>query len=208
MNKNLWLKRIRNICGFLGMILPWISLLGAYLAYKNGAKIDWNILSISETYYFTPALSAVLTAASIVLMTYDGYDLKDNLITTISGVFGICIVLFPCSGVIDEPNVGYFQIPVNISNVIHCVSAGIFFILLAINSFFLFTKGEENPTKEKKIRNLIYRICGIGMTGSFLLMPLPHFFAQAFIVEAIALTFFGISWLVKGQVFGLLADKN
>ena len=39
MNKNLWLKRIRNICGFLGMILPWISLLGAYLAYKNGADV-------------------------------------------------------------------------------------------------------------------------------------------------------------------------
>jgi len=207
MNKNLWLKRIRNICGFLGMILPWISLLGAYLAYKNGANVNWNNLSISQTYYFTPALAAILTSAAIVLMTYDGYDFKDNLITTISGAFGICIVLFPCSGVLNG-NVGYFQMPVSISNKFHCLSAVIFFGLLAFNSFFLFTIGENKPTKEKKIRNLIYRVCGVGMVGSFLLMLLPHFFAQTFIVEAIALTFFGISWLVKGQVFGLLADKN
>jgi hypothetical protein len=79
--------------------------------------------------------------------------------------------------------------------------------LLAFNSFFLFTLGEDEPTKEKKIRNLIYRICGIGMIGSFLLMLMPHFFARTFIVETIALTFFGISWLVKGQAFGILVDK-
>jgi hypothetical protein len=207
MNKNLWLKRIRNICGFLGMILPWISLLGAYLAYKNGADVNWKDLSISQTYYFTPALASILTAASIVLITYDGYEFKDNLITTISGVFGICIVLFPCSGVLNG-NVGYFQIPIKISSKLHCISAVIFFGLLAINSFFLFTLGENKPTKEKKIRNLIYRICGIGMIGSFLLMLIPHFFAQTFIVEAIALTFFGVSWLVKGQALGILKDKN
>ena len=26
-----WLKRIRNLAGFLGMVLPWFSLLGAAL---------------------------------------------------------------------------------------------------------------------------------------------------------------------------------
>ena len=31
LNKELWLKRIRNLAGFLGMILPWFSLLGAAL---------------------------------------------------------------------------------------------------------------------------------------------------------------------------------
>jgi hypothetical protein len=40
-------------------------------------------------------------------------------------------------------------------------------------------------------------------------MPLPiHFFAKTFIVEAIALTFFGVSWLVKGEVFGILSDDE
>ena len=31
LNKELWLKRIRNLACFLGMILPWISLIGAVI---------------------------------------------------------------------------------------------------------------------------------------------------------------------------------
>ena len=47
------------------------------------------------------------------------------------------------------------------------------------------------------------------MLAALILMPLKNidFFAKTFIIEAIALTFFGISWLVKGQAFGLFADK-
>ena len=45
-------------------------------------------------------------------------------------------------------------------------------------------------------------LCGMA------LVLLPTFNAQVFIAEAIALTFFGISWLVKGEVFGLLSDDK
>lgn len=59
----------------------------------------------------------------------------------------------------------------------------------------------------KRVRNIIYRVCGVGMLAALVLMVLPiQFFAKTFIVETIALTFFGISWLVKGQVFGLFKD--
>jgi hypothetical protein len=38
-------------------------------------------------------------------------------------------------------------------------------------------------------------------------MVIPvDFFAKTFVVEAIALTFFGVSWLVKGEFLGLLSD--
>lgn len=209
-DSNLWLKRIRNLAGFLGMILPWLSLLGAVIVSKSVGVPEtfWETLSISATYYITPPLTGVLTAAAIVLMCYDGYDWRDNLITTISGFFGLGVVIFPCSCSVSTPLTGFFQLPVNISNIIHCSSAVIFFILLATNSLFLFTLGESN-TKQKKIRNIIYRVCGIGMICAMALMVIPvSFFAKTFIVEAIALTFFGISWLVKGQVFGLFADKK
>ena len=211
MNKELWLRRIRNIAGFLGMMLPWLSLLGSVLYSKYVFPLEdsfWRNLSISETYYITPALPIVLGASSIVLMCYDGYNLKDNVVTTISGVFGILIVLFPCNPSLPIfENVGYFCIPVSVSNVIHCVSAVVFFLLLAYNSLFLFTLGDSD-TKMKKIRNLIYRVCGVGMIASMAMVFLPHFYAKTFVIEALALTFFGISWLVKGQPFGLLSDKN
>lgn len=210
MSKDLWLRRIRNLAGFLGMILPWISLIGAIIVSNTtGVPAEfWPTLSISATYYICPALTGILTAASVVLMCYDGYSLRDNIVTTISGIFGIMIVLFPCACTVSGEMVGFFQLPVAISNTIHCASACAFFILLSINSLFLFTIGEKEPTKQKKIRNIIYRVCGIGMICALILMVLPvSFFAKTFVVEAIALTFFGISWLVKGQVFGILKDK-
>ena len=203
------MRRVRNLAGFLGMILPWLSLIGASIVAKTVGVPDdfWRTLSISATYYITPFLTGILTAAAIVLMCYDGYDWRDNVVTTVSGVFGIMIVLFPCNCTVATDYVGAFQLPVSVSNFVHCFSACAFFILLSINSLFLFTLGESG-TKMKKIRNIIYRVCGIGMLSALILMVLPiNFFAKTFIVEAIALTFFGISWLVKGQVFNLFSDK-
>lgn len=208
-NSELWLKRIRNLVGFLGMILPWLSLMGAGIVAKTTGVPDdfWRTLSISATYYITPFLTGILTSAAIVLMCYNGYDWRDNVVTTISGVFGIMIVLFPYNCTVATDYVGAFQLPVGVSSFVHCFSACAFFILLSINSLFLFTLGESG-TKMKKIRNIIYRVCGIGMLSALILSVLPiNFFAKAFIVEAIALTFFGISWLVKGQVFNLFSDK-
>jgi hypothetical protein len=209
MNKDLWLKRVRNYAGFLGMILPILSLLGAIIYSFNHELPSnfWRTLSISATYYINPSLVGVLTTASVILMCYDGYSKLDNLVTTLSGVFGIGIVLFPCNCSVSGDFVGYFQLSVKLSNMIHCTCAVIFFCLLAYNSLFLFTLCESD-TKQKKIRNIIYRVCGIGMLCSMVLMPLPiYFFAKTFIVEMLALFFFGISWLVKGQALGILADK-
>ena len=213
-----WLKRIRVFAGVLGMTLPWIAMLGAFIVSKAQPQIIpeyfWTKLSISETYYVTPALAGVLTTAAVVLMSYKGYSLLDHVITSLSGVFGIMIVLFPCNCpmVTNETLVGFFQLPAKTSDIIHCTSAVIFFILLAFNSIFLFTKDgndkNQELSKQKKIKNFIFRVCGVGMLGGMALVLFPTFDAQIFIAEAIALTFFGISWLVKGEVFGLLADKK
>ena len=197
------------------MILPWVALLGTFLASKH---IDitptfWKELSISATYYVTPALTGILTTAAVVLMCYDGYDRKDDIATTASGVFGLMIVLFPCRCDLSPDNVGLFQLPVDLSFIIHSVSAVCFFLLLSYISICRFTKthpGKDNErTKQKIKRDTIYRICGYGMLAALVFIPIPiHFPAKIFIVETIALTFFGISWLVKGQAFGLLADEE
>lgn len=217
MNKELWMKRIRNYAGFLGAILPWLCLAGYYFAYRFGTMgLPQSFPdSMSITYYVSPVLAMILTTASIVLMTYDGYDLQDNLVTTISGVFGILIVLFPCGNsnqVFQAMNIsthaGYFQTPVALNKIIHNASACIFFCLLAYNSFFLFTKSEGTMTVQKKIRNAIYRICAIGMLFPMVFMILPiSINHKTFWVEAVALTFFGLSWLTKGQALGIIRDK-
>ena len=79
-------------------------------------------------------------------------------------------------------------------------------MLLSINSMFLFTLGKSD-TKNKKIKNIIFRVCAVGMIGGLVLIPLPiEFRSKIFISEAIALTFFAVSWLVKSEIFGFLSD--
>ena len=214
----IWLKRIRNFIGILGIILPWVSLVGAILVDRAGSLDEyfWYNLSISATYYVTPPLVGILTTAAVVLMCYKGHDLTDHIITSISGVFGILIVIFPCYCSAATQIVGFFQLPVGISHTVHCISAVAFFLLLSYMSMFQFTKhkkkddgtGDEPLSKNKRIKNIIFRVCAVGMICALILV-LPCFKeipAHTFIGETVALTFFGISWLVKGEFLGFLAD--
>lgn len=188
--------RLRVVLGSLAILLPWI------VALLAGGIPS----SISATYYLDQCITpfmGILISSSILLMCYKGYDLQDDIILTLSGIFGLCICLFPTFTDTKE-FVGTFQIPVEVSSTLHNVSAILFFALLSYNSMFLFTKGDSNPTKNKKIRNIIYIVCGIGMIASFAILLLPKFEIQVWLVETIALFFFGVSFLTKADIFPFL----
>lgn len=201
-------KRMRIMIGVLGMILPWLVAL---------ITLSWPE-SISITYYSLFAVGTfmvVLGSAGILLINYKGYSLIDDITSTIAGVFGLFICLFPCSNIVEgqDINVGILHLPSSTSNIIHTISAVIFFSTLAFMSFFLFTKSSGELTKQKKIKNIIYRVCGIGMLAAFslfLLNLIPSFncYNLVWIVEAIALFFFGVSWIVKADAFPLLKDNK
>ena len=205
--------KLRKILGWLGLLLPWISAI-LYMLFE--VKTFSLPHSISDTYYYNSCISPfmiILGSAGILLICYEGYDKQDKLICTISGILGLCICLFPCSDLREPAElVGTFQLPAAFSGALHYISAVGFFLLLAYNSLFLFTKSSGELTAEKKKRNLIFKICGIGMVASFiLLLPLKLLgvFSAVWIIEAIALFFFGISWLTKSQCYKwLFKDKN
>lgn len=97
--------------------------------------------------------------------------------------------------------------PVVISGWIHNIAAVVFFGLLAYNVLFLFTKSSGVMTDNKKKRNIIYKICGIGMIVALLGIVLVNIFsiyAGTWAVEAVALFFFGIAFLTKADVYPLL----
>lgn len=184
--------RLRAMVGWLGMLLPWIVVL--LIGYFPG--------SISETWYTNActAFMIILGSASFLLISYKGYDKLDDIILTCSGIAGLGICLFPCTGPITG-KVGTFMVDVGVSNIIHCICAVIFFGLLSYNSIFLFTKSSGEMTKKKKIRNIIYRICGVGMVASFLMLLLPYFRIQIWLMETVALFFFGVSFLTKADIY-------
>lgn len=204
--------RLRCTIGWLGMLLPWLVLA---LSFAHGYGFPD---SISMTYYFEPCITPfmiVLGSAGLLLFSYKGYDKQDDIVCSLAGVFGLCICLFPCmiTTIYDADQiVGTFQIAQNISGIIHNISAGLFFGLLAYNSLFLFTKSSGIMTENKKKRNIIFRICGIGMIASFLaLIPviICNLYGGVWIIEAFALAFFGISWLTKADCYPwLFADKK
>lgn len=186
----------RNFLGFLGMILPFLCILGGL--FVDNKTVGWWY-SISVTYYITPALSIVLGACSVFLMCYRSYEKIDTVINTLSGIFGLLIILFPCKNPYGFNYVGFFQIPVTVSNIIHLSSAVIFFLLLVFNIYFLFTKGHSRS------RNNIYYSCSYIMLGSMilyvilkLLKLLPDW--SVMLLESILLLCFGFAWLVKGRV--------
>ena len=201
--KSLDTVRLRKTIGWLGFALPWIVLI---LCVIFGCAPEGHLFpdSISATYYFAPTITPfmiILGAAGIVLICYRGYTWVDDLINTLTGIFALCICLFPCFNG-SYGAVGTFQVPVEISGWIHNISAALFFLLLAYNCIFLFTKSSGEMTRNKKIRNIIYYVCGGGMATSLIaILFLGSVYSGTWWVEAIALAFFGIAYLTKADVY-------
>lgn len=202
-------KQLRCFIGALGMALPVIVVILS-LAFGYGFPN-----SISATYFVPSCVTPfmiILGSAGVLLMCYRGYNIVDNLLNTAAGIFAWCICLFPCAA--KSGNIGTFQLMANTSDTIHMISALLFFGILAYNSLFQFTKGSDNPTPNKKKRNIVFRVCGIGMIVSFVLLPLvnlgildvPH---VIWVIEFIALQFFGVSWITKANCIPFLfCDKE
>jgi hypothetical protein len=205
-------KTLRRLIGILGILLPLINILGGYLIAKTPVQ-----QSISMYYYtnMRDFLVGLMFVVSFFLITYKGYSLIDLIVSTITGITGLGVAIFPCIGDLSiTQRVGIFQLSQSTSNYIHLTCAVLFFILLAINSMFLFTRSDVNVTPQKKIRNVIYLVSGIvilvcvlGFLLSFILLSLEQRFDSKIllILESIALLAFGISWLIKGET--LFADK-
>lgn len=204
--------RLRCTIGWLGMLLPWIVLaLSCVFGYGFPN-------SISQTYYFEPCITPfmiILGSAGLLLFSYKGYDKQDDIICSLAGAFGLGICIFPCavSSVLDADQlVGTFQIVMNVSGWVHNICAILFFGLLAYNSLFLFTKSCGVMSDNKKKRNVIFKICGIGMILSFIaLIPVQIYglHGGVWAIETVALIFFGISWLTKADCYPwLFADKK
>jgi hypothetical protein len=207
-------RALRRLIGVFGILLPFINILGG-LVLTN--------IPVQETisdYYYTNMrdfLTGLLFVVSLFLITYKGYNLIDFVITAITGLFGLGMAIFPCYNEMNNvQRVGIFQLMPKTSDHFHLFCAALFFILLAVNSLFLFTRTNvKMVTPEKKIRNLLYRICGILILACVLVIFFCNLYLTReqlynvkiiLILETIALCAFGVSWLIKGRT--LFADKN
>jgi hypothetical protein len=203
---------LRKLIGVLGMLLPFACLFGGSI-FQNRPVLD----SISAYYHsnMRDILTGLLVGVSLFLITYKGYEFRDTLMAILSGIAGLGIATFPCASRIEPSSaVGVFQFTPPIAGYLHYGSSALFFILLGINSYFLFTLGDKkNWTKSKSIRNGIYRVCGLVIFASLITLATLSMIlgneliatVWTFAFETVMLLAFGISWLVKGET--LFTDK-
>jgi hypothetical protein len=215
----IWLTNsltLRKIIGVLGMAMP--LLLFILLYFDNG--LQHPLESISHYYYTRVGSVFVITLSLLAffLIVYKGKEPIDFYISLFAGVFALLVVLFPTNNITDICGDATKKYAVTIlpksdfRMYFHYTVAGLFFLCLSYMSFFLFTKSDKSPSKrglKKRIRNRIYRTCGILtvlaililFTGSLKIIPSEYFkeYPLTFWMETLAVESFGLAWLIKGE---------
>ncbi|HEY9595654.1 MAG TPA: DUF998 domain-containing protein [Spirochaetia bacterium] len=206
-------RNLKLFIGILGMALPLILVVGGLLYPAHTIQH-----SVSHYYHtdLRDVLVGTLASASILFMTYAGYGIIDDILTWAVGIAGIGVIVFPCPTFPEMPQapVGIFRLPQQLSGPIHFGCAGAFFLLLAINSIFLFTLSDKRSVGDaKRNRNIVYIVCGaviLACLAALLVLSLAakDFFGNssvALVFEAVMLLAFGFAWLVKADI-GLFRD--
>jgi hypothetical protein len=196
--------RHRQVIGYLGLALP-ILLVQFVRLRPNAASDQWSGTSISA-YYWTGAVSlfaGLLAALSLFLLTYRGYANEsrkyDRGAAIIAGIAAALVALFPTT-----PPKGIAPLPwwADWIGTTHIVAAITLFTMFAVFSLWLFRKTAPagQPAADKKRRNVIYLLCGIGILASMVWAVVEGLRGRSiFWPESLALILFAWSWLVKGQ---------
>ncbi len=206
---------LRKAVGILGLALP-VLLLGFFAWMNPGQKFPPSI----SHYYYTnmgPYFTGTLCAIALFMFAYNGPQVQDRRAAILVCVCALGIVFLPTNThlrISADVCPRVFLAANTLRNNLHYGLAALLFLTLAYFCLVLFTKtGEAHPTKQKLLRNRIYKICGwviIATVVAIILLsikPIARFYfarrmnASIFILETIALVAFGFSWLVKGETF-------
>ena len=201
-------KTLRKLVGILGIALPIVMTVYA-LAFSPCGNFESSISSYYHT-HMRNVLVGILCGVGVFMITYKGYDRRDTIASTLAGIFAISIAMFPTS----DPSLCEHNGLINSTiGVIHVLVSGGLFLTFAYMSIWLFTLSADGMTVKKRQRNGFYRACGWIVVACVVLIAL-HSFAgifpdslhPVFWFETIALVFFGISWLIKGEGIKALND--
>lgn len=196
--------------------IGWLAVaLGPLIIIVGWLDGDFPALTSISAYAGSCAsviFTSVLNIGAYNLDFYKGQGKIDFILTLVTGIGMSMVSLFPCN---EAFSTGHCVLPFigkTISNAIHCASAGVAFTGLGIVEFFIFTQGDGNPTKQKKIRNIIYRICGALIWVCEILILVFRAAGNLYdnykfiMLEITILELFGWPWLIKAGLF--LKDKK
>jgi hypothetical protein len=207
------LKAYRQALGILGMALPIADLLFGVVFCAGYTRSGFG--SISATHYDPQYLlfEGLVVAVGMFLIFYRGHDIKDFWISTVAGTGALVLSFFPCDIYDEAATWNFIMAPMAVTSKFHYFGALVFFLALFWIVEFQFTKTRKAdfPTKMKRLRNRVYRICGWVMLGGlavgFLGGKVISWGHWIYFGEFVALEAFGVAWLVKGEAIGSLNDE-
>jgi hypothetical protein len=198
---------LRKFIGILGILFPLILMAGARLVFHQGFQP-----SLSDYYHtgMRDVFVGILWAIGVFLVSYHGYDKRDDIAGDLACLFAVGLSVCPVAtagGTGEERTIGE----------IHFAFAAAFFAVLIYFSLFLFVKSKQGPRPvgRKAVRNRYYRVCGWVMAAcvagiAVFKGALGNQWVQdhyvVLILETIAISAFGLSWLVKGEA--ILKDRE
>ena len=199
-------KKILCIIGVLALSLPIVLVVGSWwFCDCDGVQSSISIYyhSVMRNFFVGAAC-----AIAVCMFAYDGYSDIDSKFAKAAGIFALGVAFFPTS--VDQTNECINILVGNgIISTMHFVSAGLLFFMLALFCLLLFVM-TKNPTRQKKCRNKVYKICGWGILVCMALIGL-YFgvgaikslfvnYNPVFYLETCCLLLFSFAWLVKGGV--------
>jgi hypothetical protein len=219
---------LRKTIGWLGMLLPFLLLSGNFLLNETGlfnsdlfVQLHDNYAyenegafksSVSHYYYTTVGeiFTGTLVAVSLFMICYTGHPkraddkgLSDNAMTNLAGIFALGVVAFPTTSGVMKDNLRSF-ISSSTIGWIHYGFAASFFIVLAFMSMVNFRRAQNSTLFGTGKDDPFFLKCGVVMIACLVLVPVFSSIEilnsySTFVLEAIALIAFGLSWLKKGK---------
>ena len=202
---------LQKLVGGIAVLLPFVVVIGDFAL--GGDEFRSSI----SAYYYSPmgnVFVGALCALGVFFLSYQykplpGYEL-DNRLSYGASAAAIGVALFPTAEHQAKAWSGEWFV-----STAHLLCACILFVLLAIFSLKLFTKTDPGrPMSDaKRKRNTVFRACGWTIVGSIVLVALsnvvqpPDSLRSLLWLESIGVVAFGISWLVKSGIFGILVDR-
>jgi len=205
----------RKLIGISGMLLPLVLIISTTRT-ENDKFIEH---SISEYYYTSngDVFVVLMSVLGVFLFTYNGYSWKERLLSSFAAIGALGVAFSPTATFVGN-SASIHKTHTHVPMIFglferHFLFAGTFLISAALLSIIFFPKlrttdfGVIEKTRQKKARNMIYRICGWTILGSiacivlyFIIKPeLLKDMPVVFFFETIAVEAFGISWLTKGH---------
>lgn len=192
--------------GLIAITLPFVLYIGNKL-------LDGETPGSISAFYYTQMHAWFIGAQFVLGVFFLSYNYRpldrytwDNRMSNVACVAMLIVALLPTKQAGTDSSLG---------SVVHLVAAATVFLLLAWFAYFRFTMTGTGSvmTPRKRLRNTVYRVCGVVIAASMVILlviwvtiGVDRDWHPLLVFESIAIVAFGASWLLKGGFLGILAD--